>query len=59
MTRLVVWSSINIINYSPNKKPKKLIVLEKDTNLSNELNKKFNDKIKIIRKAFIARKQET
>ena len=38
----------NLTNKILNKKPKKLIVIEKDTNLSNELNKKFNDKIKII-----------
>ncbi len=41
------------------KNPKKLIVVEKDKNLSNILKKKFNNKIEIINKNILNYNQET
>ena len=38
----------NLTNYILDKNPKKLIVVEKDSNLSNELKNKFHDKVKVI-----------
>ena len=38
----------NLTSYILKKKPKKLIVIEKDNELSNDLKKKFNSQLKII-----------
>ena len=38
----------NLTNYILDKNPKKLIVVEKDSNLSNELKNKFHNKVKVI-----------
>ena len=38
----------NLTSYILKKKPKKLIVIEKDNNLAKNLNENFNDQIKII-----------